>query len=79
MPIYDFLDKATDTVETKMMSIASMEKYLLDNPTKELYHSTNSAPQLIDPVRLGVRRVPDGFKEVLAKIKERAPMSNLDA
>jgi hypothetical protein len=35
------------------------------------------SPAFGDPVRLGVRRVDDGFKEVLSKISERNYKSNL--
>ena len=36
-----------------------------------------SAPALIDPVRLGVRRPDSGFKEVISKIKSAHPRSRM--
>jgi putative FmdB family regulatory protein len=36
-----------------------------------------SAPVLIDPVRLGVRRPDGGFKEVISKIKAAHPRSKM--
>jgi len=36
-----------------------------------------SAIPIGDPVRLGIRTVDDGFREVLSKIHERTPRSNL--
>lgn len=35
------------------------------------------APALGDSVRLGVRKVDDGFREVLSKVKERNYKSNI--
>jgi putative FmdB family regulatory protein len=37
----------------------------------------SSAPVLIDPVRLGVRRPDSGFKEVISKIKSAHPRSRM--
>jgi putative FmdB family regulatory protein len=36
-----------------------------------------TAPMICDPVRVGVRKADNGFKEVLQKIDERAPGSQL--
>ena len=36
-----------------------------------------TAPTLGDPVRLGIRRPDNGFKEVLQKIHDKAPGSTL--
>lgn len=36
-----------------------------------------SAPVLIDPVRLGIRRPDGGFKEVISKIKAAHPRSKM--
>jgi len=69
MPIYDFKDTTTGEVFEKTMKIAEKSQYLMDNPNLESFIS--SAPQLIDPVRLGIRKTDQGFKEVLAKIHER--------
>lgn len=39
-------------------------------------HHTGSV-EIGDPVRLGVRTIDNGFREVLSKIANRAPRSNL--
>lgn len=75
MPRYDIID-ADGIIEEVSMTIAEYEQFMLDNPTKKQYFGT-PIPTL-DSVRLGIRKQSDGFKEVLAKIKERAPLSNLD-
>ena len=75
MPIYDFKDNNTGEVFTKMMKIAEKEQYLKDNTHIE---SVLSAPHIIDPVRLGIRKVDSGFKEVLQKIHNNTPRSRLN-
>lgn len=75
MPTYDFKDINTGEVFTKVMKIAEKEDYLKENPHIE---SVMSAPTLIDPVRLGVRKPDAGFKEVLQKIHEKTPRSRLN-
>lgn len=75
MPTYRFKDKETGIEHEKFMSISSREQYLKDNP--HLESVINGAPMLVDPVRAGVRRSDSGFKEVLHKIHEKTPGSDL--
>ena len=58
------------------MSISSRDQFLEDNPNLESIISGGS--NFIDPVRLGVRTVDNGFKEVLRQIHERTPASQLN-
>lgn len=69
MPTYEFKDINTGDVFEKIMKIADREKYLQENPN---LHQVLTAPVLIDPVRLGIRKVDSGFKEVLQKIHTTA-------
>lgn len=71
MPTYDFRNKDTGEITTRIMKIAEKEQYLADNPHLESYIGT--APAMGDPVRMGVRKIDGGFKEVLQKISERTP------
>lgn len=71
MPTYDFQDKQTGEIVTRIMKIADRDQFLLDNPNMEPYHGV--APSMGDPVRLGFRKIDGGFKEVLQKISERTP------
>jgi hypothetical protein len=75
MPLYDFRNKDTGEVFEKFMSIAAKEEYLKDNPNIESMLGMNA---LIDPVRLGVRKADNGFKEVLQRIHEKTPGSTLN-
>lgn len=74
MPTYTFHNKETGEVFDKIMSWNSREEYLKENPNLE---TIIGAPSFGDPVRLGVRRTDDGFKEVLSKIGASNPFSNL--
>ena len=76
MPLYDFRDVNTGEVFEKFMSIASKEEYLKENPHIEPVIS--GLPPLIDPVRLGVTKTDNGFREVMQKIHERSPGSELN-
>lgn len=75
MPNYDFRDKTTGVVFERTMKIAEKEIYLTDNPNIESYHTTIN---LGDPVRLGIRKVDGGFKDVLSRIHDRSPGSTLN-
>lgn len=75
MPLYDFRNKDTGEVFEKFMSIAAKEEYLKENPNIESMLGMNA---LIDPVRLGVRKADNGFKEVLQRIHEKTPGSTLN-
>jgi len=71
MPNYEFIDTTTNEVFEKSMKISELDSYLAENPTHLRHHS--SPPPLGDPVRLGIRKIDNGFKEVLQKISERTP------
>jgi len=74
MPLYEFINKETNETFDKFMSIASREDYLKENPHIQ---PVLSAPPLVDPVSIGVRRTDQGFKEVLQRIDKLTPGSIL--
>lgn len=74
MPTYTFRNKATGEVSDKLMKWSDRQQYLEDNPDLE---PVITGTAIGDSVRLGVRRVDDGFREVLSKIHSRSPKSNL--
>lgn len=74
MPTYTFRNKNTGDVFDKIMSYASREDYLKENPDLEVIMG---APAMGDSVRLGVRKNDDGFREVLSKIGAANYKSNL--
>ena len=76
MPLYEFRNTDTGEVFEKLMSMSSREEYLKENPNIEAHIS--GAPAMIDPVRLGVRKTDQGFREVLQRIHEKTPGSQLN-
>jgi len=76
MPLYEFRNKETGEVVEKFMTMSSREEYLKENPNMETVISGGS--HFIDPVRLGVRKPDQGFKEVLQRIHEKTPGSQLN-
>ncbi len=76
MPTYTFRNKETGETFDQFMTIASREQFLKENPNLETIIS--GASMMMDPVRAGVRKVDNGFKEVLQKIHSRTPGSKLD-
>lgn len=70
MPTYDFKNKETGEVFTKIMSMSAMDEFLKENTDVERYYS--SAPAAVDPTRVGGLRKPDeGFRDVLKNIHSK--------
>jgi len=75
MPTYTFLDNSTGEYFEKVLRMSELDKFLEENPNIE--SAILEAPMLGDPVRLGVRTIDNGFREVLSKIHNSQPKSNL--
>ncbi len=73
MPTYNFIDTETNEEFEVVMKIAEREEFLKDNPQVQ---SIISAPALIGGTG-SYQKVPEGFKEVLAKVGEAHPDSRL--
>jgi hypothetical protein len=76
MPTYNFRHRETGEITEKFFSISVREEYLKDNP--QLESILLAAPSLGDPVRLGLRKPDNGFREVLSKAKEAHPLGNIN-
>ncbi len=75
MPTYDFLNTETDEVEEHFMTISAKEKFLEDNPHMK-QHYTKVAGIVSGTISAG--NVDNhGFKEVLQKVGEAYPGSNV--
>ena len=61
------MNKDTDDVFEVNIKFTELEHYLKDNPN--LIQVFNKFPGLGDPVRLGLRRPDDGFRDVLRNVK----------
>lgn len=66
MPLYDFENIETGEVETKMMSVASMEEYVKDPNIRQVL----SAPKIVSGYKSTVSQIDNGFNDVLKSIKK---------
>jgi len=74
MPIYTFFNKRTKKEFDDMMSIAEMESYLKKNKhIKQVIKGIN----IVASVGNRTTKTDSGFKEVLSKIGEAHPQSEL--
>lgn len=73
MPTYEFYNTETNEFFELLMRISEKEKYLLENPHIQ---SIISAPNIVSGVSIS-GKVPDGFKDVLSKVAENHPDSNV--
>lgn len=71
MPTYTFRNNDTQEEFDIRMSIAERDQYVQDNPhlTQLLY----KAPAIGDPIRLGLKKPDDGFRDVLRNVKSHHP------
>ena len=67
MPTYDFYNKETGETFERFMSISAREEFLKENPHIE---QVLGATATVGGVSI-TGKVPDGFKEVLAKVSEK--------
>lgn len=71
MPLYEFEDTDTGEKFEIMLKISEREDFLKANPNVK---SVMSAPMIVGGVD-GLRKVDDGFNEVLQKIGEQNPQT----
>lgn len=83
MPTYDYACSACNQQFEKFLSIGNRHQ-----PTEEACPACGKsgtvalsigAPPIGDSVRLGIRKIDNGFKEVLQKIHHNNPKSNLNS
>jgi len=67
MPTYSFRNIKTGEEFDEIMSIKNLDQYKLDNPDLEQLLST---PPIGDPVRLGLKKPDDTFRDILKQIKK---------
>jgi hypothetical protein len=75
MPTYVFRNKETGEQFEKLMKIAELDTFRAENPQLE---TVIQSPMICDPVRVGVRKMDTGFKEVLQRVHEKTPGSELN-
>lgn len=75
MPFYQFKNKETGEVIEQFMKISELDQFRESNPHLE---KIPQAPGVSDPVRLGLKKPSDGFRDVLGKIKKNNPGSKIN-
>lgn len=75
MPTYTFRNKETLEETTQVLSLAEREKFLEENPN---YMQVPPVVAFGDSVRLGVRRIDNGFNDVLKKAKQAHPHGTIE-
>jgi hypothetical protein len=76
MPTYVFRNKETGEQFEKIMKISEFDTFRVDNPELE---TVIQSVAFGDPTKLSTtRKFDSGFKEVLQKIHERSPGSELN-
>ena len=79
MPTYRMQCKDCDTQFEVFCKISEMDDpHQCTNCQSTNWTRQITAPMICDPVRVGARKMDNGFKEVLQKIHSRAPGSQLD-
>lgn len=76
MPTYSFRNKDTGEIFDKVMRIADRDEFLTQNP--HLESVITGAPAFTGDHITAVKKYDTGFKEVLQKIHERTPGSQLN-
>lgn len=75
MPTYSFFNSETGEEFESFMRISERDEYLKSNPHIQ---PVVTAPAIVSGVSTSTQnRVPDGFKEVLSKVAEAHPGSDL--
>lgn len=67
MPIYSMRNNETQEEFEVTLKYSELETYLKENP--HIQQIFNKFPGMGDPVRLGLRRPDEGFRDVLKKAK----------
>jgi hypothetical protein len=67
MPYFNFKNTVSEEVVTHLMSSSEKEEFLKNNP--EFIQVLTVAPAIGDSVRLGVRKIDNGFNDTLLKVK----------
>lgn len=75
MPTYTFVDTETGEEQTHILSLSQREDFIKENPNLKQKLST---PAFGDSVRLGIRRIDDGFNDVLKKAKSAHKHSTIE-
>lgn len=68
MPTYTFENTETGEVYDATMSMAEYDEYIKQPNIKRVY---SKAPALGDPMRMGITKPPEAFRDILRKMKKK--------
>jgi hypothetical protein len=68
MPVYEFKNKETGEITTHVMKISELDEFKKNNSNLEVH--ITGAPGCSDPVRLGLVKPAEGFRDLLKQIKK---------
>lgn len=74
MPTYSFRNTKTGEEFDEIMPIKNLDQYKIDNPDLEQLLGT---PPLGDPVRLGLKKPDDTFRDILKQIKKNTQSNRI--
>jgi len=74
MPTYIIKDTKTNKIEEVFMFMSELDEFLKTNPEK---HIVPQAPAIVSGVA-GLRKIDNGFRDVLKKIKSKHRGSTID-
>lgn len=77
MPTYEFLNVKTKKIEEHVMSISSYDSFIEKNPHLTRYYSEAPAFSYSGPGDMAGKKTDNTWKEVLSKIAEQNPTSQL--
>lgn len=75
MPVYKFRNTVTDQITEITLRISDYESFMTNNPDMERYFGIDDVPATVSGV--GGIKTDSGFKEVLSKISDAHPNSQL--
>ena len=75
MATYTFRNKETNEIFDHSMRMSEYDSYIENNPNVERYYDRSDAMNIVSGV--GGIRTDNGFKEVLSKVAEAHPNSEL--
>lgn len=69
MPRYQFRNVETDEIVVEWVKMDDYDSFLAANP--HLVREYNGAPGIGDPIRLGLQKPPEAFRDILRTVKKK--------
>lgn len=76
MPVYSMRNNETEEEFEVTLKYVELDQYLKDNPN--IQQIFKRFPGMGDPVRLGLRKPDDGFRDALRHVKDNHKKNNIN-